>query len=89
MRVSAGNGPVCLYLKLNHIPVLHDIFFSFGAEDAAFAGRGIGAGVKKFLPVNHFGADEFFLKVGVDFGGGLPGCLLIFARVCCSIIVWQ
>ena len=27
-----------LYLKLHHIAVLDDVFFSFGAEEAALAG---------------------------------------------------
>ena len=59
------------YLKLsaefyfNHIAVLHNVFFAFGANKAFFAGFGKTVAIEQVLPIYYFGLDEKFFKIAL------------------------
>ena len=58
---------------MNHIPILHHIFLTFGAHFARFFGFGFAAERYKIIISNHLRADKAAFEIGVDHAGGLRG----------------
>lgn len=72
--------PLYIESEQNDIAVLHDVLFSFGADEALLTGRGGGAALEEEFVVDDFRADEASLDVGVDLTGGL-GAFVPFLMV--------
>jgi len=71
-----------------HIAVLHDILFSFTADQAFFLAGGHAAQIPERFEGNDLGTDEAALEIGVDLAGCLrrlgalgdgPGAALVLA----------
>ena len=69
------------------VAFLHDVVFPFEAQPTGAPGFGVPPGLDQPLPVDGFGADEFFFEIGVNcsrrFAGGsvlrdAPGTHLVF-----------
>src|SRR5260370_13983853 len=52
------------------IGVFNAVLFSFQAEKSLFADTRVAAMVHQVLPVNHFGADELLLQIGMNGSAG-------------------
>src|SRR3989344_8006281 len=57
--------------KFNYISILHHIFFAFRSDLAQLACFAPTAGIKEFLPVDDFGADELCFKITMYCGARL------------------
>src|SRR3569623_1822162 len=72
--------------KFDHVAVLDDIFFSFGAHFPLFARFCIRAGIYKRIACDHFGADELGLEVGANGGARLRRCRTLLVGPCARFV---
>src|SRR5688572_1309059 len=68
-----GRGGLCAVEDFDDVAVLDAVGLAFGAEEAAFAGFGLGAAGDKVVVADDLGADELAGEVAVDGAGGVDG----------------
>lgn len=68
-----GTRPSDVKPEQDHIAVPHNVFFSFGADQALFLGHGHRSAGDQIVVGDDLGADKAPLEIGVNFPRRLPG----------------
>src|SRR3989344_3535084 len=63
-----------LYSKFNHVAVLDDVFFTFGAQPTLFASGAVGAGFEELVPLYHLSSYKFIFKIIVNSSASFGRC---------------